>query len=132
MQIALYPRDKGILTSGLAMLVKSCESISKNSERIGLATMAVESLKGQAESAKERVFGWTGETGVLEGDHDLPHVEVEACKVAVSLYLEKVSKVEDTQEELAIPTDETEARAGDARDLHDRLCGQTALQLAGR
>lgn len=127
MELSLIPRDRAILVKGLQLLVKAGEEVAKKSEAIGLDVMAATALKYQAESMLTRVFDRLGDSIVLGGDYDFPHAEVQAARVGVSLYLAKVSKVESAQEELSIPTEDTESRAADARDLADRMAGQTAL-----
>jgi hypothetical protein len=129
MEVGLLPRDRSILDKGLELVIKGAEDVSKKSERLSLPTMAAETLKGHAESARMRMADRVGEDGVLDGDYDFPHEEVDAMKIGVFLLLEKIGKVESAQEELSIPTDDTESRAADARDLADRLSGQLALSV---
>jgi hypothetical protein len=132
MELSLIPRDRAILQKGLELLVKACDDVQKKTEAIGLPAVAVVTLKDKTESLISRVDEHLERDGHLEGDYDFPHEEIQVARVGVSLFLGKISKVESAQEELSVPTVDTESRAADARDLADRLAGQTTMALAGR
>ena len=135
MDVELKPRDRTIIERSLELFEKVCEQIEKLAPKVGVATLQVEGVKGHCLSLKERVSSWLGDAErghTLDGDYEIPHAELSVVRDAVSLYLEKISKIESAQVEMGIEPGDTEARAADARDLADRLQGQLALSVPGR
>lgn len=135
MEVMLMPRDRTIIQRSLDLFVKVCESIEKLAPKVGVATLQVEGVKGHCLSLQERVAEWCGneERGfTLDGEYEIPHPELSVVRDAVSLYLEKISKIETAQVEMGIEPGDTEARAADARDLADRLQGQLAIAGVSR
>lgn len=132
MLIDFTPRDRGIVDAGLKIHEKMLETIVKQLERVALATL-------QPAGELERVQHLRGvltdeylDSSDLAFSRNFVDADRLTLGISVSLYLEKVGKIEDAQKELTIETADTDERITQAQDLADRLKGQASLDLDAR
>lgn len=123
MKIKLAQREKALLVIGISVYEKLATSTKGNLDKLNLSTMAIDTTIGDVESLKTRL-------GAMSDEVELGESQRIAAADALSLMEAKVEKVKGGQEELLIPTEETEVVEGEVRKLNRRFSDQLDLDEA--
>jgi hypothetical protein len=131
MKKKLSTRDRALVSVALAVYEKMAMSTKANLEKLALPTLHIDTAIGNIETIRARL-GTTSEE--VHFSDDL-RITVKDC---LSVMMSKAEKVKDGQEELLIPTDETQEtqmqigrlfRAfGDQLDIEAEI-GETTVEL---
>jgi hypothetical protein len=129
MLVSFVPRDRGILEQGQKIHAKLLDAVIKQLERLTLATLQAAGELGVVNGLRELIALRFADSPDLSFSKDFRDEDLLSLRLSVSLYLEKVQRIEEAQEELTIDTGDTNDRISQAQDLADRLKGQTTLAL---
>jgi len=123
MPIPLTLDDQSVVRTALDLLDKAVDAARKAVERISLPTAPVEVIGARAEELRGALNRATGDE-----EWDIPAHLAPTLRVGLALLVEKLEKVEESQENLGIlDPEDTTGRLEAAKDLAGRLHDQLSL-----
>ena len=121
--------DETVITQATTLHEKALKAVVTQLEKCSLSTIEAATELGRVEELRAFLAKHTSDGQSLRAAHFLNGDLALTLRVGCWLLLEKLGKLEETQEELLIGTSETQERKYVVQDLHDRLGGQGTLSL---
>lgn len=125
MIIGFRDSDRLLGAQALAIYEKGLDAAVSACEKVFQPTLALDAEKAKAEAAADWLYASLDEMGLGEiRELDMPADLALPLRIATSVYLAQLSKLEAKQVDLLVPIEDTQAVVSQVTNLCDRLRGQ--------
>jgi hypothetical protein len=128
MNLRTNPADRALLKKAIEELQKECEAARKKCDRIGVATMPIQIIEGQAQVVAKAIEVSENDD---RDDVGMQSSVIPSVRLALHLHLEALDKVREKQLALGVllPSD-TEEEIARAKRLSEELADQYEMAPA--